>query len=157
MSSFWQALIILKLLIASFTSVLLVFLKFSTESGFFLFMLIILGCWSNIFVAIDNGLLIAFGSNALLFIKFGIFKLEMISEKKILKIQHNSTLSETFLPSWVRLLFSLFFFLVWAHRPTQRRKCRGVSYKLNRIHFVWGNLYTKFVILDIKYRFTCGD
>ena len=42
-------------------------------------------CWSNIFVATDNGLLILFESTPLLFIKFGIFKLEMISGKKIIK------------------------------------------------------------------------
>ena len=81
MSSFWQALTTLKLLITFSTSVLLGFLKFSTESKFFFCTLIILGCWSNSFVVIYNGLLIGFGSTALLFIKLGIFKLEIVSEK----------------------------------------------------------------------------
>ena len=82
MSSFWKALTTLKLLITFSTSVLLLFLKFSTESKFFVFILIILGCWSDIFVAIDNGLLIAFEPTAL-FIKLGIFKLETILQLEL--------------------------------------------------------------------------
>ena len=82
MSSFWKALTTLKLLITFSTSVLLLFFKFSTESKFFVFILIILGCWSDIFVAIDNGLLIAFESTAL-FIKLGIFKLETILQLEL--------------------------------------------------------------------------
>ena len=75
MPSFWQALTILKLPSTFSVSVLFVFLKFSTESKFF-FILIILGCWSNIFVAIDNDrLLIALESTALLFYRTWYFQI----------------------------------------------------------------------------------
>ena len=87
--------------------------KITTKSKFLFFTLIKLGCWSNNFVAIDNRILIAFKSPALLFVKLDILKLEMISEKYLLKIQQNSALSETFLPSSVRLIFLLFEFFIW--------------------------------------------
>ena len=65
------------MLITFSTSARLIFLKFSTKSEFFFFILIILVCWSNVFVAIENELLTTFKSTALLFIKHDIFKLEI--------------------------------------------------------------------------------
>ena len=31
--------------------------------------------------------------------------------------------------------FSIFFFLVWAQRPPQRRKCRGVIFQEKKVQF----------------------
>ena len=42
-------------------------------------------------------------------------------------------------------LFFFFFFLVWAQSPSIGE---GKS---------WGDSYTKFAILGIKFRFTCGE
>ena len=81
---------------------------------FFYFMLIIPGCWSNISVAIDNGLLAALESAALLFIKLGNFKSKIIYEKQLLKIRHNSPLPET--SSSGRLTFRFLRFFFWKKR-----------------------------------------
>ena len=119
MSSFWKALTTLKLLITFSTSVLLLFLKFSTESKFFVFILIILGCWSDIFVAIDNGLLIAFESTAL-FIKLGIFKLETILQLELKNDywKYGTIRRCTFLSFFVRVNFFAFWVFFFEKRGT---------------------------------------
>ena len=59
--------------------------------------------------------------------------------------------------SFLRFL-RLFFFLVWAPRPPQQQKCRGDKF-LRLVSFgnSSSNSHTKFRVLDIKSRFTCGE
>ena len=49
------------------------------------------------------------------------------------------------------------FFLVWVLRPPRRRACRGNDPSLKLLWILWGNTYLKFLITDIKFRFTCGE
>ena len=129
----------LNLLVTFSTSALLVFLKFITESKFFFFILIILGCWSNIFVTIDSGSLNAFGSTALWFIKLGIFKLPATFEKQLLKIRKNSACSVTFLPSSVKLIFSLFEVFFFRKKRNYRFSERFIiiNFAYVWIHRIW--------------------
>ena len=52
-------------------------------------------------------------------------------------------------------LFFFFFFLVWAHRPPQRRKCRGVDPIdaldpiLKSFGNLWSNSYIHFLVIII--------
>ena len=38
-------------------------------------------------------------------------------------------------PNFLRSSVFFFFFLVWAHRPPQRRKCRGDIFQEKKVHF----------------------